>query len=193
MRRRSARAPTCINAAARLSRSCFSGPGLFAERLDAIEREYRNDPARWRDRCFRPQPFRPPALSARRSPRGLDGCRPMSEPMRTSPVGIICGGGSLPFAVADAIMPAARPARHPVCDPEHRRSGPHRALSASLGRARASRAVPCRLAQKEGCRDIVFIGTVVRPATQAACGSIGRPSACCRESTRSIAAATTIC
>ena len=80
----------------------------------------------------------------------------------TSPVGIICGGGSLPFAVADAVTERGRPAvlfaiqghadRAAVVRYRH-----HWVALGQFGRL-------CRLARKEGCRDIVFIGTVVRPA-----------------------------
>ena len=73
------------------------------------------------------------------------------------PLAIICGGGSLPFAVADA---ARRAAGRWCCS----RSG--------LGRCRAGRDAIritgsalgqfgrfCRLAREAGCRDMVFIGS----------------------------------
>ena len=80
----------------------------------------------------------------------------------TSPVGIICGGGSLPFAVADAIQERGRPvvlfAIQNTADPI--RTAGYRHHWVALGQFGRL----CRLAQKEGCREIVFIGTVVRPA-----------------------------
>lgn len=80
----------------------------------------------------------------------------------TSPVGIICGGGSLPFAVADAIVARGRPVvlfaiqghADPLAVARYRY---HWNGLGQFGRL-------CRLARKEGCRDIVFIGTVIRPA-----------------------------
>ena len=98
----------------------------------------------------------------------------------TAPLAIICGGGSLPFAVAE--RRAARPPGGPV-------------RAARLGRSGAGRAYPhhwsalgqfgrfCRLAREEGCRDVVFIGTVMRPATLAAAARLGT-SGCCRASSR---------
>ena len=78
------------------------------------------------------------------------------------PVGIISGGGSLPFAVADA---AARRGRRVVmfavrgsADAEKFAPYPYHWVGvAQIGRL-------CRLAQQEGCRELVFIGTTVRPA-----------------------------
>jgi DUF1009 family protein len=77
------------------------------------------------------------------------------------PLAIICGGGSLPFAVADAAKQRGRSV----------------VLLALRGSADAQRVVGyrhhwvavsqvgtmCRLARRAGCRDLVFIGGVVRP------------------------------
>jgi DUF1009 family protein len=78
------------------------------------------------------------------------------------PLAIICGGGSLPFAVAEA---ARRRGRRVVlfairdwADAERVAAFPHHwAALGQFGRF-------CRIARHEGCRDVVFIGTVVRPA-----------------------------
>ncbi len=79
-----------------------------------------------------------------------------------SPIGIVCGGGSLPFAIANAVLRTGRPAvlfpivgwadRDMVAKYDHRwiRLG-------QFGRFR-------KLAAESSCRDIVFIGTLVRPA-----------------------------
>jgi UDP-2,3-diacylglucosamine hydrolase len=91
----------------------------------------------------------------------------MDEPERESgpaegPLAIICGGGNLPFAVADAV---ARRGRAVVLF----------ALRGFADEARVSRYRHywmalgqygwfCRTATKEGCRDVAFIGSVVRPA-----------------------------
>ncbi len=79
----------------------------------------------------------------------------------TSPVAIICGGGALPFAVADAV---ARQGRTAVlfavknyADPERVAGYTHHWVG--LGQAGRLR----RLLQDAGCRDIVFIGQMVRP------------------------------
>jgi DUF1009 family protein len=78
------------------------------------------------------------------------------------PLAIICGGGSLPFAVADAVQTRGRqivlfPLResadaHSVAAYRH-----HWMHLGQIGRF-------CRLARQEGCRDIVLIGALVRPA-----------------------------
>ena len=80
----------------------------------------------------------------------------------SSPVGVIAGGGVMPFAVADSL--AAR-GREPVlfalrgaCDPGRAERFRHHWISVGqLGRA-------ARLFREEGCRDLIFIGTMVRPA-----------------------------
>ncbi|MGE3149147.1 MAG: LpxI family protein [Pseudorhodoplanes sp.] len=79
-----------------------------------------------------------------------------------APVGIICGGGSLPYAVADSIIKQGRRvvlfAIRGSADPAEVARYPHHWLAlAQFGRL-------CRAARKENCRDLVFIGTVVRPA-----------------------------
>src|SRR5262249_21968860 len=78
------------------------------------------------------------------------------------PIAIICGGGSLPLAVADAV---ARRGRRVVLFPIR-----------GFGEAAAVERYPhhwiglgqfgrmCRLANAEGCREVVFIGNLIRPA-----------------------------
>jgi DUF1009 family protein len=78
------------------------------------------------------------------------------------PLAIICGGGSLPFAIADAV---ARGGRRVVlfaikgwADPDRIAAYPHHwAVFGRFGWF-------CRVARAEGCRDVVFIGSLVRPA-----------------------------
>jgi UDP-2,3-diacylglucosamine hydrolase len=81
-----------------------------------------------------------------------------------APLGIICGGGTLPLAVADAVS----------------RSGRKVVLFPLVGWADAAAVARykhhwihighfgrfCRIASSEGIRDIVFIGTLVRPAVR---------------------------
>jgi len=79
-----------------------------------------------------------------------------------APLAVICGGGSLPFAVADAVSRRGRRAiLFPIrgwADAEAVRCYPHRWIAlGQFGRA-------VRFMQEEGCREIVFIGRVVRPA-----------------------------
>ena len=82
----------------------------------------------------------------------------------TAPVAIICGGGMLPFAVADA---ASRQGRKVVllaikgwAEPAQvARYRHHWIALGQFGRGR-------RLAAAEGCRQVAFIGSVVRPALQ---------------------------
>jgi len=80
----------------------------------------------------------------------------------SSPVGLIAAGGVMPFAVADSL--AARGIK-PVlfalkgaCDPSGVARFRHHWISVGqLGRA-------VKLFRSENCRDLVFIGTLVRPA-----------------------------
>jgi DUF1009 family protein len=79
----------------------------------------------------------------------------------SSPIGLIAGGGAMPFAVADSL--AAR-GIHPVlfalkgaCDPVRLEGFRHHWISVGqVGRA-------MKLFRSENCRDLVFIGTLVRP------------------------------
>jgi UDP-2,3-diacylglucosamine hydrolase len=85
-----------------------------------------------------------------------------SVPPGEGPLAIICGAGSLPFAVADAGRRQGRDvvlfALRGWADPDRTRSYPHHWIRiGQLGRF-------CRTARREGCRDVVFIGSLVRPA-----------------------------
>jgi len=78
------------------------------------------------------------------------------------PVAIICGGGTFPFTVADALIKSGRGAvlfaLKGWADPERVKHYPHHwAHVTQLGRF-------LRLARREGCRDVIFIGTLVRPS-----------------------------
>jgi UDP-2,3-diacylglucosamine hydrolase len=80
----------------------------------------------------------------------------------SSPVGLIAGGGAMPFAVADSL--AARGidvvlfALKGACDPKGVERFRHHWISVGqVGRA-------VKLFRAEGCRDLVFIGSLVRPA-----------------------------
>ncbi|MCC6889975.1 MAG: UDP-2,3-diacylglucosamine diphosphatase LpxI [Hyphomicrobiales bacterium] len=80
------------------------------------------------------------------------------------PVAIVCGGGSLPLAVATAIERSGRSVvLFPIrgwAEPElAERFRHHWLVLATLGRFR-------RLARQEGCRDVVLIGNAVRPAVR---------------------------
>jgi DUF1009 family protein len=80
----------------------------------------------------------------------------------SSPVGVIAGGGVLPFAVARSLK--ARGVDTVIfglrgfCDPETIKQFSHHWFS--LGQF----GVVMDLMRREGCRDITFIGTLVRPA-----------------------------
>jgi DUF1009 family protein len=85
-------------------------------------------------------------------------------PTRTSdgPVAIICGGGTLPLTVAEAVERSGRPVvLFPIrgwADPSA--FGRHRHHWLHVGGAGRFR----RLARHEGCRDVVLIGNAIRPA-----------------------------
>src|SRR5438105_2801083 len=78
------------------------------------------------------------------------------------PLAIVCGGGAVPFAVADAVTNRGRSvvlfALRGIADPVPVARYPHRWIS--LGKYNEL----VGGFRKEGCRDIVFIGAVVRPA-----------------------------
>jgi UDP-2,3-diacylglucosamine hydrolase len=79
-----------------------------------------------------------------------------------SPVGLIAGGGALPFAVADSLagrgISTVLFALRGACDAGQVERFRHHWISVGqLGRA-------IRLFRAEGCRDLVFIGTLTRPA-----------------------------
>jgi DUF1009 family protein len=80
----------------------------------------------------------------------------------SSPVGLIAGGGALPFAVADSLIARRIDpivfALRGACDPLQVTRFRHHWISVGqLGRLAA-------LLRAENCRDLVFIGTLVRPA-----------------------------
>ncbi|MGB8397325.1 LpxI family protein, partial [Bradyrhizobium sp.] len=79
-----------------------------------------------------------------------------------SPVGVIAGGGVMPFAVADSLVARGIApvlfALRGACDPARVERFRHHWISVGqLGRA-------TKLFRAEGCRDLIFIGTLVRPA-----------------------------
>jgi UDP-2,3-diacylglucosamine hydrolase len=78
------------------------------------------------------------------------------------PLAIICGAGNMPYRVADAVMGRGRRvvlfALMGWADPTQvGRYRHHWARIGQLGRFR-------RIAHREGCRDVVFIGALTRPA-----------------------------
>src|SRR5580704_3420635 len=80
----------------------------------------------------------------------------------SSPIGLIAGGGALPFAVADKLVSrGVKPvvfALKGVCDPTPLSRFRHHWISiGQLGRLE-------KLLRSENCRDLAFIGTLIRPA-----------------------------
>jgi DUF1009 family protein len=100
--------------------------------------------------------------------RGFVGRRHRTMSDRTSgvtgnegPLAIICGAGSLPYAVADAAVRAGRRvvlfALRGFAEAQRVAEYPHHwTRLGQYGRFR-------RMARAEGCRDVVFIGSLVRP------------------------------
>ena len=80
----------------------------------------------------------------------------------SSPVGVIAGGGAMPFAVADSLK-ARGPdpilfALRGVCDPTAAERFRHHWITVGqYGRAK-------KLFREENCKNLVFIGTLVRPS-----------------------------
>jgi hypothetical protein len=80
----------------------------------------------------------------------------------SSPIGLVAGGGMMPFAVADSLVTrGVNPVLFPLrgaCDPVRVERFRHHWISVGqYGRA-------VRLFRAENCRDLVFIGALVRPA-----------------------------
>jgi DUF1009 family protein len=80
----------------------------------------------------------------------------------SSPIGLIAAGGVMPFAVADSLIArGVKPvlfALKGACDPVAVERFRHHWISVGqVGRA-------IKLFRAENCRDLVFIGTLVRPA-----------------------------
>jgi UDP-2,3-diacylglucosamine hydrolase len=97
--------------------------------------------------------------------RGPPGDRPAENPNNAptaAPLGIICGSGTVPYAVAEAVMRRGRPVvLFPLqgwADTTAVQAYPHHWIwLGQFGRI-------CRLAHREGCREIVFVGGLVRPS-----------------------------
>jgi DUF1009 family protein len=80
----------------------------------------------------------------------------------SSPVGVIAGGGAMPFAVADSLVArgtgAVIFALKGACDPAAVARFRHHWISVGqIGKA-------TKLFRSEGCRDLIFIGSLARPA-----------------------------
>lgn len=80
----------------------------------------------------------------------------------SQPLGIICGSGTVPFAVADAVLRRGRPVvLFPLrgwADTTAVKAYPHHWIAlGQFGRF-------CRLARGECCRDIVLVGGLIRPS-----------------------------
>jgi len=83
-------------------------------------------------------------------------------PQHSSPIGLIAAGGAMPFAVADSLRARGIDpivfALKGVCDQvQAQRFRHHWIHIGQVGRAE-------KLFRSEGCRDLVFIGTLLRPA-----------------------------
>src|SRR5229473_3277186 len=109
----------------------------------------------------------PPSIGscASRTAKGLEssGQTMTNEVLQiSSPIGLIAAGGVMPFAVADSLVARGL---NPVlfalkgaCDPVRVEGFRHHWISVGqIGRA-------VKLFRAENCRDLVFIGTLVRPA-----------------------------
>jgi UDP-2,3-diacylglucosamine hydrolase len=88
-----------------------------------------------------------------------------STPQGESPLAIICGGGSLPLAVAQAVE---RRGRNVVLFPVQGWADPSAVTRFAHHWIKPVTAgVFLKAARAEGCRDVVIIGTAVRPAFSA--------------------------
>jgi len=92
---------------------------------------------------------------------GVPPDREVASPVDATPLAIVCGGGSLPGAVAEAVSSRGRRvvmfAIRGFADQAVERFPCHWVAVGALGRL-------FRLARAEGCRDVVFLGAMVRPS-----------------------------
>jgi DUF1009 family protein len=80
----------------------------------------------------------------------------------SAPLGIICGAGMVPLAVADAVTRRGRPvvlfALRGWADATAVKAYPHHWIAlGQFGRI-------CRIARQQGCHEMVFVGGLVRPS-----------------------------
>jgi DUF1009 family protein len=85
-----------------------------------------------------------------------------AAPKLSSPVGVIAGGGVMPFAVADSLgkrgIAAVIFALKGACDPAQVARFRHHWISVGqFGKT-------TKLLRSEGCRDLIFIGSLTRPS-----------------------------
>ena len=85
----------------------------------------------------------------------------MADADREGPLAIVCGGGAFPAAVADAVQRRGRRvlllALRGFADPETIERYPHQWIYlGAIGQI-------IRRMKRQGCRDLVFVGTVHRP------------------------------
>jgi DUF1009 family protein len=97
----------------------------------------------------------PPPHPSARAAEGREGDTP-------DPLGIICGAGTVPFAVADAVAQRGRPVvlfplRGWADATAVQAYSHHWVWLGQFGQI-------CRLARREGCREMVFVGGLVRPS-----------------------------
>jgi DUF1009 family protein len=93
--------------------------------------------------------------------RDQRGANPTDTPT-SAPLGIICGSGTIPYAVADAVVCQGRPVvLFPLrgwADAKAVAAYSHHWIAlGQLGRF-------CRLAHAERCRDLVLVGGLIRPS-----------------------------
>lgn len=93
---------------------------------------------------------------------GVRSSTPAIDAPTGGPLGLICGAGTVPFAVADAVRRRGRPvvlfALRGWADAAAVRAYPHHWIAlGQFGRF-------CRLARSERCRDLVLVGGLVRPS-----------------------------
>ena len=86
----------------------------------------------------------------------------MTAAAEETPLALICGGGSLPLAVADSVASRGRavllfPLRGAAAAADYEKRPHHWLYFGQGGKFE-------RIAREAGCRDVVFIGSVVRPA-----------------------------
>src|SRR5215468_9205401 len=139
----------------------FFGEGEFRARIDQVTSEYGADPLVNKIIEFiRGEATIDDGRHAQR--RGRGGMSAVSAVSGEGPLAMLCGGGSLPLAVAEKVTRSGRsvllfPLRGAAEGTAVERFPHHWLHIGQIGRF-------MRLARAAGCRDVVFIGSLVRPS-----------------------------
>ena len=140
----------------------FFGEGEFRARVDQVDAEYRADPLVNKIIEFIRAGKATIDDGRQAQRRGRGGMSAVSAVSVEGPLAMLCGGGSLPLAVAEKVTKSGRsvllfPLRGAAEGTAVERFPHHWVHVGQIGKF-------MRLARAAGCRDVVFIGSLVRPS-----------------------------